>query len=194
MHPFWLYMGDLKTVPPNPPTTTTTTRRTTPSSPWSVGFAADNKNIFSQFFFQISPSSAWKWRHCTTSIRTRAQHMFFWPYRAQGRRGEGKKEPFAAPLLPQKNEAEKKCSHNCSCTETLFSLDCGFIYITNITYHLNYGICKSAFRSQVLKQKVFPPIFERLNNCIQYKDATPFSLLCLPRCSLWDVRTVRHIQ
>ena len=43
MHPFWLYMGDLKTVPPNPPTTTTTTRRTTPSSPWSVGFAADKK-------------------------------------------------------------------------------------------------------------------------------------------------------
>ncbi len=43
MHPFWLYMGDLKTVPPNPPTTTTTRRRTTRSSPWSVGCAADKK-------------------------------------------------------------------------------------------------------------------------------------------------------
>ncbi len=49
MNPFWLYMGDLKTVPPNPPTTTTTTRRrrTTPSSPWSVGFAADKKILLS---------------------------------------------------------------------------------------------------------------------------------------------------
>ncbi len=36
------YMGDPKTVPPNP-TTTTTTSRATPSSPWSVGCAAETK-------------------------------------------------------------------------------------------------------------------------------------------------------
>ncbi len=42
MHPFWLYMGDSKTVPPRSPTAT---RRTTLTSPWSVGCAADKKGI-----------------------------------------------------------------------------------------------------------------------------------------------------
>ena len=36
--------------------------------------------------------------------------MFFWPYRAQRRRGEGKKEPFAAPLLPQKRGRKKNAA------------------------------------------------------------------------------------
>ena len=54
MHPFWVCMGDPKTVPPSPPT-----RRTTLSCPWSVVCAADiNVNVLS--FQRQKPPSYFK--------------------------------------------------------------------------------------------------------------------------------------